>query len=68
MVDRIRWDTVSYLPFYYIFFTSFATCFARAQRGQGLLVAQDDTKGFQRPHPMKGQMEANQGPPLRADE
>ena len=20
MVDRIRWDTVSYLPFYYIFF------------------------------------------------
>ena len=20
MVDRIRWDTVSYLPFYYVFF------------------------------------------------
>ena len=21
MVDRIRWDTVSYLPFYYVFFS-----------------------------------------------
>ena len=27
MVDRIRWDTVSYLPFYYIFFSDWLSIF-----------------------------------------